>query len=360
MLSKHEQAPNDIKPSVTALSVAMAFVRSLDTGYLYLFSKQELELIRHFVNIGKQSLYGFNWILSEGLSRMPYSIQQSFFNAVVVPGYDHIIMLRKLMIKNKIESAIKSGIEQIIFLGGGYDIRALVTSLTHPDISIYELDRGPTREHKIKALKTLPEDLNLGGKNITELSDGTILLGENLRYIECDLSENNLLDTLESHGFKQKRTFVIGEGLTMYLSQDENKELLKSIAKILKENDELLLSFRSGIIKPSKIAEASLERSKETYRFSLAPQHVIAFVEESGFTVNGKFFAASMLEEIGDFSAAAYHKKNKNSPKEYYYSLQKSSLEFNEDRKIEDVADIKLEIPVKSEVTESPSECVTM
>ncbi|WP_160116790.1 hypothetical protein [Legionella sainthelensi] len=50
---------------------------------------------------------------------MPYFIQQSFFNAGGVPGYDHIMMLRKLMIKDKIESAIKSGIGQIIFLGGG-------------------------------------------------------------------------------------------------------------------------------------------------------------------------------------------------------------------------------------------------
>ncbi|KTD20990.1 O-Methyltransferase involved in polyketide biosynthesis [Legionella lansingensis] len=319
MQSKHESIPDDIKPSVTALSVAMAFARSLDTGHVYLFSKQELALIKHFVNIGKQSLYGFNWVLSESLSHMPYSIQQSFFNAVVVPGYDQLIMLRKLMIKNKIESAIEAGVEQIIFLGGGYDIRALVTALIHPDIRVYELDRGPTREHKIKGLKTMPQEISLEEGSITELSDGTISVGNNLKYIECDLGKNDLLNTLEVHGFeKEKKTLVIGEGLTMYLSQEENRALLTSLAKILKDNDEVLLSFMSEIAS-SKIAEASLKRSKETYRFSLAPQNVIAFVEESGFCVDRKFVAASMLDEVGDLSAADYHKKNKNRPKEYYY-----------------------------------------
>ncbi|STX81596.1 O-Methyltransferase involved in polyketide biosynthesis [Legionella busanensis] len=361
MQSKQEQVPNDVKPSVTALSVAMAFSRSLDTGYIYLFSKQELALTQHFVNVGKQSLYGLNWALSESLFRMPYFLQQSFFNTVVVPGYDHIIMLRKLMIKDKIERAIKSGIEQIIFLGGGYDIRALVTALAHPDISIYELDRGPTRVHKIKGLKTIPKEVCLENVSLTEQTDGTILLGDNLRYIECDLGENNLLDTLKSHGFNQnRRTLVIAEGLTMYLSEEENKKLLESMAKILKENDELLLSFGSATASSSKIAEASLQRSKETYRFSLAPQNVIAFVEKSGFAVNGKFVAASMLEKIGDLSAATYHKKNASGRKEYYYLLQKSSLELDERRSIEAVADIKVDIPNKPEVevTDSPSGCM--
>ncbi|WP_115708184.1 hypothetical protein [Legionella sainthelensi] len=127
------------------------------------------------------------------------------------------------------------------------------------------------------------------------------------------------------------------------------------MAKILQENDELLLSFVSATAPSSKIAEASLQRSKETYRFSLAPQNVIAFVEKSGFAVNGKFVVASMLEEIGDLSAAAYYKKNASGRKEYYYLLQKSSLELDERRSIEAVANIKVDITNKPKVEETDS-----
>ena len=96
-----QEEVKDVKASVTALSVAMAFSRGLATQYQYLFSEAELELTTHLWQTGRQSLGWFNWMLSETISRTYYPLQQSFFNFLIAPGYDEVIMLRKLMIKNK-------------------------------------------------------------------------------------------------------------------------------------------------------------------------------------------------------------------------------------------------------------------
>ncbi len=83
------------------------------------------------------------------------------------------------------------------------------------------MDCGPTRAHKIKGLKNIPKEVGLENVSLTEQTDGSIVLGDNLRYIECDLGENNLQDKLKLHGFNQnRRTLVIAEGLTMYLSEE--------------------------------------------------------------------------------------------------------------------------------------------
>jgi len=354
--TRGDQTTNDVKPSMTALSVAMAFMRSLDTEYEYLFTKQELELIKHICYVGKQSLVGMNWALGEGISALPYSMQQSFFNFVVLPGYDQIIMLRKLMVKNKIENAIKNGTKQIVFLGGGYDIRAFIISLTYPEVSIYELDRGPTRESKLKGLKTIPKTMGFDGINIQELSTSSVIVNKNLYYIACDLSKDSLSEKLYEHGFsKENKTLIIAEGLTMYLSKDENQNLLLSLSKILDDESELLLSYGSEI-PHSKIAETSLKSSNEFYRFSLHPQKVISFVEGCGFSINAKFDVTTMLEKIGDSSASIYQKNDQNRPKEWYYSLQKlPSLKDN--MTIDDIPSIDLEIPNKPVKEKSRSYC---
>lgn len=64
-------SPNEVKTSLTAVTVAMGFARSVLTGYDYLFDRREAELTNHLCNIGRQSLRSFNWVVTEGLSYFP-------------------------------------------------------------------------------------------------------------------------------------------------------------------------------------------------------------------------------------------------------------------------------------------------
>src|SRR3990167_8959885 len=135
MQRKDSTSTNEAQASITAISVNYALVRALDTGYDYLFTNQERELARHFFFTSKRLFpLGINWVLLTGVSALPYSLQQSFFNNTIANGYDNIIMLRKMMVKNVIEKAIANGKKQIIILGGGYDTRAFIASHQHPDV----------------------------------------------------------------------------------------------------------------------------------------------------------------------------------------------------------------------------------
>lgn len=332
------QNTSKVEPSVTAVSVAMAYMRALDTQYGYLTTPQELNLVKHLVNIAQQSLSGFNYALCTGVSYLPYSMQQSFFKYVVFSYYDEIIMLRKLMIKEKIQQAINSnGLEQIVFLGGGYDVRSTMTALSHPDVHVFELDRGPTRENKLKALKSIPAEINLGAITLNELPDGTLQMNHNLHLIACDLSTDNLLEKLQSNGYDAaKKTLVIAEGLTPYLSEAANQQLLTSLASLLKEEtDELLLSYVSNK-SCTTIANASLQSSKETYQFSLPIPDALRFANRLGYNVAAHFEASMQLPQLGLATIQP-------PMREHYYALRKATV-VNE-KTINEIPRINLTLP---------------
>ena len=161
----------EVKSSVTALSVARGFARAVLTEYDYLFDVREAELVNHLTEVGGNSISGMNWVLGKTLASLPYSMQQRFFNYAVVPGYDNVLMLRKFMIRQKMEEAIKSGKKRFVILGGGYDINGLVMALKNSDIRVYEIDRGPTRECKLQGLKNIPESIGFDKVEFTAESD---------------------------------------------------------------------------------------------------------------------------------------------------------------------------------------------
>lgn len=348
---------DDTKPSVTAFSVAMSLMRSMDTKYGYLFSKEELELTRHLCTKGKKSISGFNALLAYGLSAAPYSLQTKFFNAVVIPGYDQLILLRKLLVKNRIETAINNGAQQIVFVGGGYDIRAIIASLQYPEVRFYELDRGPTRETKIDGIRSIPEDIGLGELVISENEDGTVKINDNLYYVKCDLSTQNAAELLTQNGFiMDKKTMIIAEGLTMYLTEAENQQLLISLSEILNEGDQLLLSFMTEI-EHTTVSDASLKSSNESYRFSLPPDQVISFVKESGYSVDGQFHIKSMLGAIGDDETLTYINTHPERPTEYYFSLRRSSVII--EQTLDEVPFITFNL-AENPNTELTTDCVMM
>ncbi len=340
MQSTREQAPvNDVKPSITALAVAMGFMRALDTDYHYLVSQQELDLAKHFFYEGKKSIpFGLNWVLTAALSHLPYRGQQSFFNAAVARGYDHIILLRKLMIKNKIECAIRDGVEQVVYLGSGFDIRSLVASLYHPEVNFYELDRGPTRESKLQCLRSIPASFNLNLQIISRLQDNAITtVNHNLFMIECDLALRDIRDVLCSFGFDPSlKTLIIAEGLTPYLSSADNRKMLASMFGLFKQGDELLLSYMSDLVS-SAIQNKAVEESNEQQYFPLAPNAVIPFTAEFGFEVTKHFAANDFLGVLGENEEAEFYRNNRDKPKEIYYLLTKPSVTPDPTRKMSDV-----------------------
>ena len=286
--------------------------------YGYLFNNLELALSKHLCNsvIAAGIPDQFRAILSS-----PYSDQRLFCNKNYIPAYDQTTMLRKLMIKSKIDEAIKNGTRQMVFLGGGYDIRAFMTAKMH-NVRVYELDRGPTRAKKIAAILSIPENLGFGEMTRVTYSDGTVAINDKLFFIECDFIKDNLAKKLAIHGYdKDQKTLVIAEGLTAYLNVDDNKKLLSTLNSIMKESDELLIGY---IDKGEKSAELmkTLKDANEEHKLALEPEGIVSFSSESGFAITHQFFPTQLLAKIGDQMDAEVYKTNRKLVKEYYLLMQ--------------------------------------
>lgn len=265
-----------------------------------------------------------------------------------MPAYDQVIMLRKYMIKNKVEDAIANGTRQIVFLGGGYDIRALITALHYPEVSVFEIDRGPTREQKLKALKTIPSGIGFDNLTIVDISSTVARVHHNLRYIDSDLSQENLLDVLCKEGFNaENKVLVIAEGLTMYLDREANLRLLSSFNELPHSDNQLLLSYKPSMdYFKTKIAQTA---SNELFKFSLHPREVVEFAAIAGLNVCEQFASAAHLEEIGDTDASYYNDPNKRP--EFYYMIKKNVPKPC--KTIDEVPEIQLHLPPKPVSTHS-------
>lgn len=338
------------KASITAISVAMAYTRALSSKYSHLDIAAEKNLAIHLWNTGRQSLGWSNWALSGAISSAPYSSQESFFNSVVMPGYDSIILFRKMMIKQRIEAAIARGVKQIVILGGGYDVRALMTAAQYPDVQVYEVDQGATRVGKVNAIKSIPNDMGFDSVTVIE-SEDVCQVGDNLKFIHCDLTHDNLNDVLNQHGYDANQdSLIIAEGLTTYLNAKSNAALLRNATDLLTENSQLLISYlSSGTRAISKLEATALNESNEAYLFTIDPDNIIPFTLASGLAPHQKFDAINHLRTSGD-AAATYHEANANAPREHYYLLSKDGMVITS---INDVPKINFIAPTAARLNSS-------
>lgn len=329
MSSTADQVATDIlandKASLTAVTVSGAFSRCAhDKKYAHLIPENERAVARYFFEQGKNALAFKNYLLYSAVDILPYSRQRKIVEDATIRGLDELILLRKLMIKNRIDVAIKEGVQQIVFLGGGYDIRGLVTAMQNSSISVYEIDRGKTRSQKIDAISSIPSGIGLGEIKTNQADNGTLIVNKNLFLIECDLGKDNLFQILQKNGYdKTKKTLIIAEGLTMYLTELENQSLLSTLAENMSDNDQLLLSFITKIIN-TLLAEEAMKRSNESYKFAIGTESIPSFLSKCGFDVSGKFYTKFMLDKIGADEILEYIKAHPDTPEECYFSLIKS------------------------------------
>lgn len=350
-----------IEPSFTALSVMGGYLRGLKMRFGYLVDKIDIALSEYLYlrAIGEDP----NWTRRNCVNffnSLYYGIQATIVDNIIKPGYDAHMVGRKIFIKDTIEQAIKNGTKHIIILGGGYDPRAFLVAQAYqekyPDLRIYELDRGSTRRIKIDALRNIPEHLGIPQPKVTELDEAAIQFNENLVCIECDFTEDNLEETLTRYGYKKgEEALVIGEGLSMYLTFGQIRQLLSSLAALFSENSQFLVSFIPFVSEISSAHQAAINSSKEEYKTSLKPEEVIPFIAEQGFQVKAKLFGESIQEAMGNHHVVELERKKPTMGKENYYLLQTDPN--NEGIKtIEEVPHITFAIPPKEENKEKEVE----
>jgi len=114
----------------------------------------------------------------------------------------------------RLRQAVADGAVQVVNLGAGYDSRAYRFRDAMPNVQFFEIDLPAMIREKKRRLK------EIFGK-----------VPEYVAYVPIDFNTQNIPDALKKAGYdRDKKTFFIWEGVTMYISAEAVEDTLAFIA----------------------------------------------------------------------------------------------------------------------------------
>ena len=104
--------------------------------------------------------------------------------------------------------------DQVVILGAGWDTRAYGL-LRGKEVTIFEVDASTTQAVKLSAI------------------DKTCLDASHVTFVSCDFNRQSWLDALKEKGFDpNRRTFILWEGVTMYLDEYAIQSTLRTVSTL--------------------------------------------------------------------------------------------------------------------------------
>jgi len=198
-------------------------------------------------------------------------------------GMVRTMIVRSRFIDDALEAAIEDGATQVLILGAGFDSHAYRFERLLQDVAVFELDRPATL-----AMKRQRVDQVLGRAP------------PNLRYVAVDLETESLRDALESSGYDfAQQSFVIMEGLTMYLNELALRQTLALVASH-SSGSSVVFDFVTRVMVDAlrqidlnqvpAVARAFIERflhliRDEPFKFGFPMGEDRAYIEAFGFDV---------------------------------------------------------------------------
>jgi methyltransferase (TIGR00027 family) len=135
---------------------------------------------------------------------------REYMSATRMYGY---FTARTAYVDSVFTQACRDGIQQIVFLGAGYDTRAYRYSDLLGEIRVFELDIRSTQR-----------------KKIADLENAGIPIPAGVSFVEINFKTDRLGDVLMRAGYDAaKRTLFIWEGVMYYLTESAVSETLKFI-----------------------------------------------------------------------------------------------------------------------------------
>jgi methyltransferase (TIGR00027 family) len=125
-----------------------------------------------------------------------------------------MMIVRTRFIDDALVRAVEGGATQVAILGAGFDSHAYRCRELLGCCTVFEIDRPA-----MQALKRRRVNDVLGAPPA------------NLRYVPIDFQHEDLQDVLMRHGYDRgRRTFLIWEGVTMYLPEEAIRSTLRFVA----------------------------------------------------------------------------------------------------------------------------------
>jgi methyltransferase (TIGR00027 family) len=256
------------KTSITAYNVAASLVKLAEyprwTKYL---PDDMIALNRAFVQYGSDSLS------KQLIRRMPAPLFLRIMDQVFIPGFSYHYLFRKLLIEDRLQNVIAENVRQVIVLGGGFDTLSLRMAKKYPGVTFFEFDLPGTQNSKLSILARIRHEIPA-----------------NCQFIQADLAQTRLETALGSApNFNASQpTFVILEGVLMYLSEAEVKSLFTDLAQLFK--DQLTILFGATVSSDEssgnygvRVVNRLLKKNQEGTKWFCPSGQMGTFMHELGY-----------------------------------------------------------------------------
>jgi methyltransferase (TIGR00027 family) len=163
-----------------------------------------------------------------------HALAQSYDEAmrdIEVASIVRAMIVRTRFVDAALERAVAAGASQILVLGAGFDSHAYRFNPLLEKLRVFEVDRLATLAFKKERVKEV-----LGAPP------------RNLSYVAVDFENENVRGVLSRHGYDfSQRSFVIMEGVTMYLDEATVRDTLMLVASH-KPGSSVCFDFVSSVL----------------------------------------------------------------------------------------------------------------
>ncbi len=191
---------------------------------------------------------------------------------LTLPGIVAHFWHRKRWIEQRCRSAIAGGYQRVIVLGAGFDTLGMRLCKEFAQLAVVEIDHPATQAAKRRAL-----------------AHGATSLPPNLELVALDLDGAPLPEAVRTD---RRSTFVIAEGLLMYLPRAEIDRLFDALRGLPVERLCILFSYITrwpdgsvGFRPQSRLIHRWLASRGEPFKWAIEPSSVPDFLASHGFRV---------------------------------------------------------------------------
>lgn len=208
-------------------------------------------------------------LLMRLLRLLPVSVRLRLFDSITAFGYSLHLALRKQAIEVQARADIKKGVIQLVIIGAGFDALASRLAREFSEVRFYELDMAVTQAVKRSAIGELPPNMHL---------------------IPCNLSKTSLHDALQDAVEFERSvpTLYIAEGLSMYLTESENRAWLADVRRLSGDEARLLITALEAPMAANRfrwLREVVLHKNHSLFKWFIPRERMPEFLEECGFVL---------------------------------------------------------------------------
>lgn len=184
-----------------------------------------------------------------------------------LPAY---VACRHRWIDERIQEALDQGAEHVLVLGAGYDSRAWRLSRTVP---LTELDHPATQARKLRCAETLAPP-------------------NKVQHAPIDFESTPLQQRMVALDWKPRRTAIVWEGVSMYLTLNAVQSTLSTLAQATSSGSLLAMDWMAHNDAPTwrgtfdRVAPQVLHLVGEPVTLAVPPQAISGIVEPCGWSVD--------------------------------------------------------------------------